>query len=186
MAKSYRFIADPADSAAVLTWFRELKEPPREVATAHHVVLYFAHLGALHYAENGSVDAEKSPIVTVTPPHTTRKLLWTVGEVHFRTGALSRLYPALYRVSQAFAKWLNSFPCVYSLSDRDNRYSYYFEGSVRNESSPIFAFQSGLDALSNERYFVGDRDNDAVLDRVCKALCLRGLNFDADGTEKYV
>jgi hypothetical protein len=61
MAKSYRFIADPADSAAVLTWFRELKEPPREVATAHHVVLYFAHLGALHYAEDGSVDAEKSP-----------------------------------------------------------------------------------------------------------------------------
>ncbi|WP_133650943.1 hypothetical protein [Paraburkholderia flava] len=184
MGNSYRFIADPADSAAVLAWFRQLKEPPREVATATHVVLYFADLGVLQYAADGSVDAEKSPIVTVAAPRRTREMLWTVGEVHFRTSAVRRLYPALYRISQEFATWLNGFQCVYSSNDQTNRYSYYFEGTVRNQISPIFALPSGLDALGNERYFVGASDNDAVLDKVCKALRLRGVNFDVDGPTK--
>jgi hypothetical protein len=184
MGNAYRFIADPADSVAVLAWFRQLKEPPREVATATHAVLYFSDLGALHYAEDGSVDAEKSPIVTIVAPREIRKMLWTVGEVHFRTGALRRLYPALYRVRQAFAAWLNGFQCVYSSNDRANRYSYYFEGTVRNQTSPIFALPSGLDALGNERYFVGASDNDAVLDKVCKALRLRGVDCDMDGPTK--
>ncbi|UVE70088.1 hypothetical protein L2Y90_33750 (plasmid) [Burkholderia pyrrocinia] len=180
MGTSYRFIADPADGAAVLNWFRALKEPPLEVATALHTVLYFSHLGELHHAADESVDAEKSPIVTVVHPRTAREALWTVGEIHFRTGALRRLYPSLYRVSQALALWLDDYPCIYSVKDRDNEYSYYLEGTVKNETSPIYAFQSGLDALSNERYFVGARDNDAVLDKVCKTLKLRGVDFGRD------
>jgi len=179
MGISYRFISAPSDSDAVAAWFRALTEPPREIVTAQHIVLYFAHLGGLQYGEDGAVDAEKSPIVTIIPPQTTRGALWTVGEVHFRTGALGRLYPALYRVSRSFGKWLGSYECVYSSGDRDNRYGYYLEGSVRNQVTPIFAFQSGMDALGNERYFVGARDNDAVLDNVCKTLRLRGLSVDA-------
>ena len=67
MGTSYRFISAPSDSDAVLTWFRELPEPPREIAAAQHSVLYFAHLGGLQYGEDGEVDAEKSPIVTIVP-----------------------------------------------------------------------------------------------------------------------
>lgn len=179
MGTSYRFISAPSDSDAVLTWFRELPEPPREIAAAQHIVLYFAHLGGLQYGEEGEVDAEKSPIVTIVPPRTARGALWTVGEVHFLTSALGKLYPALYRVSRSFGKWLGGYQCVYSSADRDNGYSYYLEGSVKNQVTPIFALQSGMDALGNERYFVGARDNDAVLDTVCKTLRLRGLSVDA-------
>lgn len=113
------------------------------------------------------------------PPRTARGALWTVGEVHFLTSALGKLYPALYRVSRSFGKWLGGYQCVYSSADRDNGYSYYLEGSVKNQVTPIFALQSGMDALGNERYFVGARDNDAVLDTVCKTLRLRGLSVDA-------
>lgn len=186
MGKSFRFLSDPADEEAttVLTWFRQLHESPREVAARQHVVLYFASLGPLHYAQDGTVDADESPIVTVVPPRTACESLWTVGEVHFRTKALSRLYPALYRVSKAFEEWLNHYECVYSMADRDNRYSYYLEGSVRNHDSPIFALPTGLDALTSERYFVGAQDNDALLDTVCRKLRLRGVRCGTDGAEK--
>ena len=186
MGKSYRFLADPADeeAAAVLTWFRQLHESPCEVAAKQHVVLYFASLGPLQYAEDGTVDADESPIVTVVPPHTVRESLWTVGEVHFRTKALSRRYPALYRVSKAFEEWLNHHECVYSMADRSNRNSYYLEGSVRNHDSAIFALPTGLDALKSERYFVGAQDNDALLDKICRKLRLRGVPCGADGAEK--
>lgn len=175
MGTSYRFLSDPAHSGVVLAWFRQLDAPPREVVAERHVVLYFAHLGPLNYLEDGTVDAQASPIVTVVPPRITHASLWTVGEVHFLTRGLSKQYPKLYRVSQAFGDWLKSYACVYSLADREGKYSYYLEGSVRNEDSPIFAFQSGLEALQNERYFVGSRDNDLRLDAVCRNLRLRGV-----------
>lgn len=176
MGTSYRFLSDSAQSGVVLAWFRQLKEPPREVVTERQIVLYFAHLGPPNYVADGTtVDAQASPIVTVVPPRTTHSSLWTVGEVHFLTRGLRRKYPELHRVSQAFGDWLNGYECVYSLGDREGKYSYYLEGSVRNEDSPIFAFQSGLDALQNERYFVGSRDNDVRLDAICRMLRLRGV-----------
>ncbi|HDR9508713.1 TPA: hypothetical protein QDC03_003830 [Burkholderia cepacia] len=178
MPTSYRFIADPVDSEIVLTWFRELDDRPREVVTPHQTVLHFSSSGALQYTEDGSVNAEKSPIVTIRLPRTVRGTLWTVGEVHFRSSALRRLYPALYRINRSFLGWLNTYQCVYSPNDRDNRYSYYFEGTVRNQTSPVFAFPSGMEALGAGRYFVSAGDNDVVLDRVCKALRLRGIDFD--------
>ena len=121
MGMSYRFLADPADDAAVLSWFRQLKESPCEVAAGRHVVLYFASLGPLKYAADGTVDADESPIVTFVPPRTARESLWTVGEVHFRTQALSRRYPILYRLSKSFEEWLGRYVCIYSMKDRDNR-----------------------------------------------------------------
>ncbi|WP_157646029.1 hypothetical protein [Burkholderia ubonensis] len=185
MGKSYRFLADPADeeAATVLAWFRQLHESPREVAAKHHVVLYFAGLGPLRYGQDGTVDADESPIVTVVPPRTACESLWTVGEVHFRTNALSRRYPALYRVSKAFEEWLNRHECVYSIADRNNPYGYYLEGSVQNHDAPIFALPSGLDALKSGRYFVGAQDNDALLDKVCRKLRLRGVRCGTNGAE---
>ncbi len=184
MGTSYRFLSDPAQSEVVLAWFRQLKEPPCEVVGERQIVLYFAHLGPLNYEEDGkTVDALASPIVTVVPPRTTHASLWTVGEVHFLTSGLRRRYPELHRVCLAFGDWLNSLECVYSLEDREGKYSYYLEGSVRNEDSPVFAFQSGLDALQNERYFVGSRDNDARLDTICRKLRLRGVPCGSSSAE---
>ncbi len=186
MGKSYRFLADPADeeAATVLTWFRQLHESIREVPAKQHVVLYFAGLGPLRYGQDGTVDADESPIVTVVPPRTACESLWTVGEVHFRTRALSRRYPALHRIGKTFEEWLNRYECVYSMADRDNSYNYYLEGSVRNHDAPIFALPTGLDALKSERYFVGAQDNDALLDKVCRKLRLRGVRCGADGAEQ--
>lgn len=72
MGRSYRFLADPADeeAATFLTWFRQLHESLREVAARQHVILYFAGLGPLYYAQDGTIDADASPIVTVVPPRT--------------------------------------------------------------------------------------------------------------------
>lgn len=175
MGMSYRFACDPADAEMVLRWFRRLQEPPREVIAAQCVVLYFASLGPLHHAGDGTVDADLSPIVTVVPPRSVRESLWTIGEVHFRTSALSRRYPRLYRISKDFEEWLNSYECIYSLKDRDSKYSYYLEGSARNHDSSIFALPTGLEALQNERYFVGAQDNDVLIDTICRKLRLRGV-----------
>ena len=53
------------------------------------------------------------------------------------------------------------------------------EGSVRNYDPPVFALPSGLDALNSGRYFVDHRDNAYVLDKLCKALRLRGIQCEA-------
>ena len=155
MGTSYRFISAPSDSDAVLTWFRELPEPPREIAAAQHSVLYFAHLGGLQYGEDGEVDAEKSPIVTIVPLERLEAHYGRSAKFIFLP-ARSENYPALYRVSRSFGKWLGGYQCVYSSADRDNGYSYYLEGSVKIRSLRFSPFspawtRSATSAISSER-----------------------------------
>ncbi|WP_150625961.1 hypothetical protein [Pandoraea captiosa] len=179
MGKSFRFITDPAGEMEVLQWFRDLPEPPEEVHNATHVQLYFRPLGPLQYLSDGSIDAEKSPIVSIAKPRVVHNLLWTVGVINFRTSALSKLYPSLHRTQKDLEQWLSDLPCIYSGTDRDNQYSYYLEGGVRNEISPIYAFPSGLEAIERGRYFVSHLDTEGRLAQLRQTLRLRGLNFDA-------
>lgn len=176
MGITYRFIDDPARESPVIEWFRQLAEPPLEVRTERSRVLYFKESGPLQYAADGSIDPQTSPIVIVVLPRVTRRALWTVGEVHFRTTALRRRHPKLHRTANAFLAWISAHECVYSLENRSGDFSYFLEGSVRNGDSPVFAFELGVTALNNGQYMVGDSDNDLRLDQLCRLLRLRGVD----------
>jgi hypothetical protein len=175
MSISFRFIADPSEPSHVLAWFRSVNPAPVEVPTDYGYVLYFKSFGPLAHLPDGSIDAKSSPVVTIVLPQVRRGVLWTVGEVDFRSTPLQKQFPVLYKIKSAFSEWLSSLECVYSLNQREGSYSYYLEGSVRNHDASIFAFESGLQALKSERYFIGHQDNQFRLDKLCKTLRLRGI-----------
>jgi hypothetical protein len=176
MGTTYRFVAAPSEPSEVLGWFRSLPSPPEEVPAKHRATLYFREYGPLIYGADGRIDPKSSPVVTVFLPQIRRGSLWTVGEVHFLATPLRQQFPALHRVSSAFSKWLAELPCVYTNKRPEDEFGYYLEGSVKNHDAPVHAFDSGLSALQSGRYFVGERDNDYVLEKLCKALRLRGVD----------
>jgi hypothetical protein len=178
MGSTFRFIEAPGDASSVMSWFRALPRPPVEVPTARGHLLHFRELGPLAM-EAGHPVAPRSPVVSVLPPRVRRGILWTVGEVHFLATPLRQLFPGLQRVSLAFRKWLARHECVYPGPHPEvSEWAYHLEGSVQNHDSPIYAFPSGSEALRKGQYFVGDDDNELVLDQVCAALRLRGLSPD--------
>ncbi len=88
-----------------------------------------------------------------------------------RGRALVDLDAALKHVRHGQCVYAGPYPKV-------SEWAYYLEGSVQNYDPPIHAFPSGLEALRRGQYFVGDDDNELVLDRLCAALRLRGLSPD--------
>lgn len=175
MGTTHRFIEEPKETSEVLEWFRALPQPPHEHTTVHGVVLFFREIGPLVYDANGEVDASKCPVANIFLPKARRGVLWTVGEVHLLATPLRQLFPELHKISSRFSRWLSARDCIFARTSASNPYDYYLEGSVRNFDCPIYAFESGLAAIRRERYFVAERDNDALLDRVCRALSLRGV-----------
>jgi hypothetical protein len=108
-------------------------------------------------------------------PKRTRGVLTTIGEVHFQATPLSA-FSGLNNVKKRFHDWLRENPCVYShRPDFEHEWDYFLEGSAKNWDSDILAFPAGLVELERGSYFVADGDNDVVLDRVCRALELRGV-----------
>ncbi len=176
MGSTYRFISAPRGYPEVLPWFRELKNPPREVMTDRSTVLLFEDLGPLRYADDGTVDGKSSQVASLFLPTVRRGVVWTVGELHFLATPLRKLYPGLHRIASEFSKWLEDHECVFSNKRSENPYNYYLEGSIRNHDAPVFAFDSGMNAFLCGRYFVGEADNEVVLDKLCKQLRLRGIN----------
>lgn len=175
MASTYRFIADPSSPQPVVEWLRALPVPPEEVPTERGIVFYFRACGSLSYAADKTVVAEESPVATLFLPRVERGVLWTVGELHFRTTRLRERFPDLAKIQVSFSKWLRSHACV-SLDDAsDTEFRYFLEGSVKNYY-PVYAFPSGMAALQAGRYFVGDGDNEHVLDKLCGMLRLRGVS----------
>jgi hypothetical protein len=179
MGSTHRFIADPSEQSEALNWFRSLGEPPVETLSERGLVLSFPAYGTLSYGSGGGIDPRSSPIVTVFLPRVRRGQLWTVGEVHFLASNLRQQFPDLHKVNVVFGKWLAQHECVFSNRRPDNPYSYYLEGSVQNYDPPVYAFESGLQALKNGRYFVTDDDTEGRLDALCKALHLRGVECAA-------
>jgi hypothetical protein len=175
MGSTFRFIEEPSDQSQVLTWFRALPDPPGIVPTARGVAMHFKSAGPLIYAADGSIDTKLSPVATVFLPHTARGVLWTVGEVHFLSTPLRQTFPSVHKVSSAFSKWLAKNECVLSIKSSSNQYNYYLEGSVRNHDAPVYAFESGLNALKAGKYFVADGESSFFLDKLCKSLKLRGV-----------
>ncbi|MCH2092896.1 MAG: hypothetical protein MK141_15135 [Pseudoxanthomonas sp.] len=176
MSVTHRFIADPAEPSEVMAWFRSLSTPVTEVQAEYGHALYFRDFGPLSYLPDGGIDADTSPVVSVVLPQVRRGSLWTIGEVHFRATPLRKRFPLLHKVNSAFSKWLSTLECVYSNQRSENPYSYYLEGSAKNQDAAIFAFHSGLEALKRERYFVGHMDNPHRLHAICRMLQLRGVD----------
>jgi hypothetical protein len=175
MGSTYRFIANPSLPQPVVDWLRTLPLPPEEVPTERGIVLYFRACGSLSYAADGTISAEESPVATLFLPRVERGVLWTVGELHFRTTRLRERFPDLAKIQVSFSKWIKSHTCVCTDKSKENEFDYFLEGSVRNYP-PVYAFPSGLDALRAGRYFVGESDNAQVLANLCSVLRLRGLN----------
>lgn len=176
MGSTFRFIADPEMPNPVVEWLQALPSPPEEVLKEGGILLHFRACGELSYRSDGTIIIDESPLATLFLPRIRRGVLWTVGELHFLSKRTPERFPDLAKVSATFSRWLNRLPCVYSNKVLVNEFGYFLEGSVKNYDSPVYAFESGLDALRSGQYFVGDGDNEVVLDRLCSNLRLRGTN----------
>jgi hypothetical protein len=169
MGTTYRFLATVEEASVVLDWFRSLPEKPVESARDAGSLFYFRQFGPL------DADPKKSPVVNVFMPTRKRGVLTTIGEVHFLATPLSG-FPGLNKVNKRFRDWLRENPRVYShRADFVHEWDYFLEGSAKNWDSDIFALPAGMGALKRGSYFVADDDNDFQLDRVCRALELRGV-----------
>ena len=179
MGTASYFLEAPGSQSEVLGWFRVLPAPPEETPTDYGVVLYFRSFGPLVY-DGGGIDATRSPVVTVVLPTVRRGVLWTVGEVHFRSTLHLDQNKAIQKVARLFSRWLKGYEQVYDQSIKaKNEFAYYLEGSTGNWG-PIYALPSGAERLKAGNYFVSYRDNDFVLDKICRALRLRGVECDSD------
>jgi len=169
MGTTYRFLATVDEASSVLDWFRLLPEEPVESAHDAGVLFHFREFGPL------DSDAKTSPLVSVFMPLRKRSVLTTIGEVHFLATPVST-FPALNRINKRFRDWLKENPCVYShRPDFEHAWDYFLEGSAKNWDSDIFALPAGMAALKDGSYFVAADDNEVQLDRVCRALELRGI-----------
>lgn len=177
MGKSFYFLEDPDHAAsAVLEWFRCQGGRPQETTTEFGVVLYYPAFGPLQRTETGEINADASPLVTLVLPTRRRGILWTVGEVHFRPKNVRSVSPRLNSIQAKFQTWLEAQELVFeNRPGAENAFAYYLEGGSQNQSPLIFALPNALAALRRGQYFVADRDNGSVLDRVCQTLRLRGV-----------
>lgn len=175
MGSTFYFIEAPGGPGSVLSWFRNLDRAPEETPTKRGVVLYFRHFGPLVYDHDGAVDAKRSPVVNLVLPQVRRDILWTVGEVHFLVTPQRTQSQSIDNVARSFARWLKKHDVAYDQALKaENPLGYYLEGSSKNRGT-IYALPSGFSELKNGRYFVADQDNQVHLDRVCRALRLRGV-----------
>lgn len=177
MAASFWFAEDPHESSEVLQWFRALSQPPEETITATGYALYFREAGQLALKSDGSIDGSRSPVVTVIVPTVRRGVMWTTGSVHFLPMPVSQ-FPVIAKIRKMFTRWIEEFPLAYDPHrDAENPFAYYLEGSAANRGR-LYGLPSGMAALSREQYYVDELDNDFVLDRVCRALKLRGIDCE--------
>lgn len=174
------YVLEAPGEQQVLEWFRALPEAPHERGEGAFKLLHFRSIGDLTFDEGtGKIDGASSPIVTIFEPCVLRGALWTVCEVIFRTEHLRSRFPALARIQKRFKAWIESHSVVWDQRDDDGCSSgYYLEGGIKNVAERVYALPSGLAAYEQGRYFVAHRTNDAVLDRTCKMLRLRGVECD--------
>jgi|SRR5215470_861212 len=169
-----RFIEAPDTGCSALNWFRDQELPFNEDVFDWGAVLHFSGLGEFQLNPDGSIDADRSPVITVHLPKVRRGILWTVGEVRFCPVPL-RQFPALQRLRTSFLRWFEQCPLIYDHHPSSaNEFDYYLEGSARNWG-PIRAFPSGLAALQNGQYFISRFETDGSLTTLCKKLALRDV-----------
>lgn len=175
MATTYYFLEAPDQPSAVLSWFRSQNPAPEEILTDYGVLLHFASAGSLNENEAGEIDMSRSALASVFLPKLRRKVLWTVGEVHFLPKEIREQFPALESARSRFDRWLRSHPKVFDQAQPEEGYAYYLEGGIQNVARRIFALPSGLKALQVGQYFIAEGSEGHGLDLVCQSLRLRGV-----------
>ena len=185
MGTTHRFLGVDDDADLLLNWFRNLPERPEETPTdSGSIVLYFRSVGPLVYTtsepERGAIDEKRSPIVTLFLPRRKRGVLWTAGEVHFLPTPLRKVSPELDSISRRLGQWLAQFDRVFSLKPPVHEWDYFLEGGIPSRDQPVFALPNAMAALRAGTYFVEHDTTDSVLDKLCKALRLRGVACDGN------
>lgn len=174
MATTYYYLSPPGESD-VLDWFKSQPEESEEFSSPERMLLFYRQFGPLAQNAKGGVDAFSSPLISIYPPKTRRSALWTMGEVHFCSKG--GLFPKLERLRRRFQGWLWEKPVVWERKhDGTEGYGYYLEGSIKNIADTVYAFPAGLSAFQSGQYFVAEHDNEGVIDTLCKALRLRGVD----------
>ena len=160
MERVFRFVEAPDSPSEVRLWLRALHALPTETPAEHGTLLMFGDPGK---------DLLTSPAVTLFLPRVERDVLWTVGEAHFlpKRGA----FPALDRVCRHLGEWLGKHEQVFAPGpDGPRRWKKQLLGSVKGFEPPVWGLPSGIEALKRGQVFVGDDDNEALLDRVLNGL----------------
>ncbi len=175
MGVTYRYLAVADDAELVADWFTAHREAPLLSPTSKGFSALFNTIGELQRRSDGAIDAMRCPIVNVFAPARKRGILWTAGEIHFLATPLRKQFPKLHAVARELRTWLGEFTIVHP----DGAWDYYLEGSIRNFDAEVFAFPSAMERLrAGETYFVTADDTDAVVQRVCQSLALRGLRCE--------
>jgi hypothetical protein len=175
---SFYFVEAPDEPSEVVEWFRALTDPPKEAATDYGLALHFISSGPLISDGDGDIDTARSP-ATVVLPKVRRGVLWTVGEVNFLSTLSLPENKAVRSVASSFKKWLRAQEQVYGQSlESDSPFDYFLEGSCKNWGD-IYGLPTGIAYLNRGGYVVSHKDNDFVLDHVCKLLRLRGIDCGA-------
>lgn len=174
VGSTFYFLEAPQPESEVLNWFKALSDAPEVSTFDWGRMLHFRHLGPLLAADDGSLDVTVSPVVTFFAPRQVRGVFWTVGEVRFLTKG--RSIPRMDAILRAFRSWMKGFEIVFEQKlSGCHDWDYYLEGSIVNVAPVIYALPSGREALSEDRYFISNRDVDRDLSIICRKLHLRGV-----------
>lgn len=86
-------------------------------------------------------------------------------------------FSELEDIRKRFQSWLKEMPIAWERRrDGEEGYGYCLEGMTRNVAETIVASHKALAAHEAGQYFVSEHDNEAVLDRICAKLRLRGVD----------
>jgi hypothetical protein len=179
MAVSYTYLALEEDHQLVADWFSALPDEKTVNDRADRLLFYFRTMAARPLPLNDKIDPEKTPLVLIAKPHKIRGTLWTDAEVLFTPTPLKPQYPALQKISQAFAKWLKQYDLVFSQKNAaQSEWKYYLEAGIQNFDAELYALPRALAALQAGQYFVHHRASSGQLDTLGKSLKLRGYHVE--------
>ena len=174
---TYRYIESPNAKSEVLVWFENNQDTK---VIAIEKCTYITYKDYVIDKSIKNYNKKDLPLIAVYSPRVIKKRIWTVGEIHILPTKIRNKYPELTKIEIEFKKWLISHECVFSNTKggKVNEYNYYFEGSVINWDSKIYAMESGKEALLNEQYFVDDDISIGKLEDIYRILKLRGIEIE--------
>jgi hypothetical protein len=175
----YSYLALDGDHQLVLDWFASLPDEVTVSDREDRRLIYFRAMATRPLETEGEIDQDSTPLVFISTPRKLRGTLWTDAEVSFSPTPLKSQFPALQRISQAFAKWLKQFDLVFTQKHpAKSDFLYYLEGGIQNVDSELYALPQASTALRNGQYFVHHRHGAASLDTLCRTLRLRGYDTE--------
>jgi hypothetical protein len=175
MAVRYTYLALEEDHKLVADWFLALAEGKTINDRDDRLLFYFRAMTARPLLVEDKIDPEKTPLVLITKPRKIRGTLWTDAEVLFTPTPLRSQFPALQKISQAFAKWLKQYDLVFSRKNAaQSECEYWLEAGIQNFDAELYALPRALAALRAGQYFVHHRATSGQLDTLTSSLKLRG------------